>query len=322
MNSEKLINEINQLISILRSQVELSGSLNLLSINVHCENFYRDLLNELYDLKLVNTNFSDQNSASIDLLDIQSKIAYQVTSDPSLEKTRNTVKKFVEHEINLKVDNLIILNITQKQNHRDPFIEYGVYQFDTKNNIIDHRDIIKKINNLDIEKLQSIHKIVNQYINPNWLLPASNNPSQKLSSIHKIIEGISDIEHSVEVKDLDVLPYTIERKIDHNNLLFYKKYLSKFQSFAWIIQSQIELLEQNGQPTISNKLYKYVDDKFMSFFLAQLTPDYLVHHICEDIKKDLEKNKVLSITLDDIAYVPYVVFYVFSKCKIFDKPPC
>lgn len=322
MNSEKLINEVSQLISILRSQVELSGSLNLLSINVHCENFYRDLLNELYNLNLVNSNFSDQNSASIDLIDIQAKVAYQVTSDPTLEKVRHTVNKFVEHEINLQVDELIIINIAQKKNHREQFIKSGAFTFDAKNNVIDHRNILKKINDLDIEKLQLIHKIVNQYINPNWLLPASNNPSQKLSSIHKILEGISDIEHSIELKELDVLPYTIEQKIDYNSLLFYQKYLSKFQGFAWIIQSQIELLEQNGQPTISNKLYKYVDDKFMNLVMKQLTPDYLVHQICEDIKSDLEKNKILSITLDDIAYVPYVVFYVFSKCKIFDKPPC
>lgn len=322
MNSQKLIDEVTQLISVLRSQVELCGSLNLLSINVHCENFYRELLNELYDLNLVNSNFSDQNSASIDLIDIQSKVAYQVTSDPTLEKVKHTVSKFVEHKIYLQVDELIIINIFQKKNHREQFIESGDFTFDAKNNVIDHRNILKKINDLGIDKLQLIHKIVNQYINPNWLLPASNNPSQKLSSIHKILEGISDIEHSIELKELDILPYTIEQKIDYNSLLFYQKYLSKFQSFAWIIQSQIELLEQNGQPTISNKLYKYVDDKFMNLVLKQLTPDYLVHQICEDIKSDLEKNKILSITLDDIAYVPYVVFYVFSKCKIFDKPPC
>ena len=115
MNSEKLINEINQLLSILRSQIELSGSLNLLSINVHCENFYRDLLNELYDLKLINSNFSEQNSASIDLLDLNSKIAYQITSDSSLEKARHTVSKYIEHGINTKVDTLIILNISQKK---------------------------------------------------------------------------------------------------------------------------------------------------------------------------------------------------------------
>lgn len=322
MNSQKLIDEVTQLISVLRSQVELCGSLNLLSINVHCENFYRELLNELYDLNLVNSNFSDQNSASIDLIDIQSKVAYQVTSDPTLEKVKHTVSKFVEHKIYLQVDELIIINIFQKKNHREQFIESGDFTFDAKNNVIDHRNILKKINDLGIDKLQLIHKIVNQYINPNWLLPASNNPSQKLSSIHKILEGISDIEHGIELKELDILPYTIEQKIDYNSLLFYQKYLSKFQSFAWIIQSQIELLEQNGQPTISNKLYKYVDDKFMNLVLKQLTPDYLVHQICEDIKSDLEKNKILSITLDDIAYVPYVVFYVFSKCKIFDKPPC
>lgn len=322
MNSEKLINEISQLISILRSQVELSGSLNLLSINVHCENFYRELLNALYGLNLVNSNFSAQNSASIDLLDLQSKVAYQVTSDPTFEKVKHTVNKFVEHNINTQVDKLIILNITQKKNYREPFIQSGNFKFDTKNNVIDHRDIVKKINDLDINNLQVIHQIVNKYINPNWLLPASNNPSQKLSSIHRILEGISDIEYDIEIKELDIQPYTIEQKIDYNNLLFYKKYLSKFQNFSWIIQTQIELLEQNGQPTISNKLYKYVDDKFMYFSLRQLTPDYLVHHICEDIKNDLENNKIISITLDDIAYVPYVVFYVFSKCKIFDKPPC
>ena len=41
----------------LERKVEMLGALNLRDINIDCENFYRDLLNLLYNLNLENSNF-------------------------------------------------------------------------------------------------------------------------------------------------------------------------------------------------------------------------------------------------------------------------
>lgn len=323
MNNQILIDDIIHMLSMLRSKVELSGTLNLLSINIHCENFYRDLLNTLYDINLVNSNFSEQNSASIDLIDIEAKIAYQVTSDASLAKAKKTVDKFIEYKIHEKIEKLIILNILHRKNHTDSSYNVGDFSFDLKNNIIDHREIVKLIGNLEITKLQKVHELVNSYLNPMYVLPNISNPHQRMSSIQKILQGISEIQYQGMVRKLDTLPYTIEDKINHNNLKIYKEHLAKLQSVSWSIQTQIETLEQNGHPTISDKLYTYVDGKFMTYKLqGGFEADNLVFQICNDIKRDLENNNVSTITLDDVAYVPYVVFYVFSKCKIFEKPPC
>lgn len=96
MNRDKFISYINEKLSILITQTQLYGTLNISALNIHCENFYRDLLNILYQLDLKNTNFNCSNYAAIDLKDDNNKIAYQVTSNYSKKKVQDTVSKFIE----------------------------------------------------------------------------------------------------------------------------------------------------------------------------------------------------------------------------------
>lgn len=322
MNNQNLINDIKTLLTMLSAHVKVSGTLNQLSINVHCESFFLELLNNLYNYNLKNTNFDEQNSASIDLIDEDCKLAIQVTSDSSLKKTRSTLEKFVEKKLNTKVDRLIILNIVGKIKHNEDFLEYEGFKLDTKKDIIDYNDLIKLINNFQIDRLKEVSLLINKHLNPVYLFPSPPNGQRKMSSIHRILEGISDIENTVNAEQPDTQPYTIEQKIEHNKIEIYRRFLDKFRMSSWIIQTQIEFLEQNGQPMISTKLFHYVDQKFMQLLLIEPDPDTLILKICSEIKKDLEMAPTPSITLDDVAYIPSVVFFVFSKCKIFEKPPC
>ena len=74
MIQEQCINTINDGLSFLSAKIKALNSCNLTSINIHCEYFFRDFLNLLLDLKLVNTNSLKQNSPAIDLGDEEKKI--------------------------------------------------------------------------------------------------------------------------------------------------------------------------------------------------------------------------------------------------------
>ena len=313
--------QIKRALSCLSYEVSMSTSLNQLSINVHAEQFFVELLNALYNYNLVNANFEEQNVASIDLLDVTNRVAIQVTSDSSLGKVRETLKKFCEKRLYEKADKLIILNLIKKNNHKQQTIGGAEFQIDLKKDVWDYTDLISEINNLNIEKLIEINNLVNKYLNPNTLYPI---PDQNLtpSTFHNILNGISKLKPIVQVKLPDTLPYTIEAKAQHNSILQYIRHFSTYQRFAWSIQTQLDFLEENTLPGITEQLFNYVEQVWIDLEFEEDNSDILVRKICKKINEELKLNDTIFLTMDDIRYIPYVVFFVFSKCKIFEKPPC
>lgn len=313
--------QIKRALGSLSYEVSMSTSLNQLSINVHAEQFFSELLNFLFNYNLINTNFEEQNAASIDLLDEGNRIAIQVTSDSSLNKVRQTLDKFCERKFHEKVDRLIILNLIKKTKHKEKNIENADFKINLKEDVWDYTDLISEINNLEIEKLIEINELINKHLNPTILFPL---PDQNLtpSTIHRILNGISKLNPVIQAKYPDTLPYTTEAKVQHNNILQYIKHFNSFQRFAWSIQLQLDFLEANTIPGITEQLYNYVEQVWIELSFDEDNPDLLVKKICNKINDELKINDSIFLTVDDIRYIPYVVFFVFSKCKIFEKPPC
>ncbi|NWN64192.1 SMEK domain-containing protein, partial [Pseudomonas allii] len=144
-------------LSWLKVQVDYHNSLSLTDINHGAEDFYCGLLNLIYGYSLKNINITDLNAAAIDLGDEQNKIAIQVTSTAALSKTKYTVEKFIEKELYKKFDKLLIINIVKKSKHEVPTIGGPEFYLDTKRDILDVEDLIKKINNNpDLKRLKVI----------------------------------------------------------------------------------------------------------------------------------------------------------------------
>lgn len=316
-----MMQQIKSALGSLSFEISMSASLNQLSINVHAEQFFVELLNMVYGYKLINTNFEEQNSASIDLLDESNKIAIQVTSDSSLKKVRETLIKFCEKKINEKVEKLIVLNIVKKNNHQQKHLEEKGFKINLKEDVWDYTDLLSAINNLDIDKLFKVNELISKYLNPTILYPL---PDQNLTTptIHRLLKGISKLKPVIQAKLPDTLPYTTEAKAKYNNILQYIKHFDSYQRFAWNIQAQLDFLEENSIPGITEQLFNYVEQVWIDLSFGEDNPDLLIKKICNQINDELELSKTNFLTIEDIRYVPYVVFFVFSKCKIFEKPPC
>jgi len=99
MERQDYISQITDALAILSRKVEIKSALNLTDINIHAEDFYKDLLNLSFGYQLVNINTINPNAAAIDLGDVNNKTAIQVTSTSSLSKTRKTVEKFIEKKL-------------------------------------------------------------------------------------------------------------------------------------------------------------------------------------------------------------------------------
>ena len=95
MNLKKSRDKINEMMSRFVTQVEGSIAMNMLDINRVSEDVLIPLFSEVYghtDLKNLNVS-EGRNFPAIDLGDKETKTAYQITSTPTSEKVKETLKK-------------------------------------------------------------------------------------------------------------------------------------------------------------------------------------------------------------------------------------
>ena len=68
-------------------------------MHLHAESFAKVLLNKVYGYDLVNLNHLNQNMPAVDLGDYKRGIAFQITTTNSIQKIKDTVIKYLAHDI-------------------------------------------------------------------------------------------------------------------------------------------------------------------------------------------------------------------------------
>jgi len=179
--------------AILRNMIETSSALNLMSIHVTAENFFRDLLNLLLGYDLVNLNMVLANSAAIDLGDESKKVCIQVTATADKSKIDKTVKKFVEKGLNNQYSRLIMLIVTKKKKYQSDTISdpTGAFKIDVKSDIWDWDEIAKFANDLSSEKLHEVREFMEAAIK----VVSSNIPQKEVATFIDLMLILSNESH-------------------------------------------------------------------------------------------------------------------------------
>lgn len=156
---QEAFNNISRVLAITRYDIEQRQLINEYGLNIHGENYFRDIFNFIYDeFDLENDNFNSRNSACIDLIDTQEKIAYQITTTRTKEKITNTLdalkqKKYKDYTI--KIFFLIDKANPNKNTIQEIKKDYGV---DLKDCLLDYTDLISDIENLETNKLLELNQ--------------------------------------------------------------------------------------------------------------------------------------------------------------------
>ena len=150
-----LIDRITAQFTRIRLEVAARNSLHLNDLNIHAEEFFKTLLNKVYNYNLINLNLDSIVAKAIDLGDYDARVAIQVTSDNSKRKINETFKKFCEDAFHHKFNNLKILVIGNRT-ARVGTIKHEDFVFDYKSDVIDLNAILKAIQGLDTVKLTEI----------------------------------------------------------------------------------------------------------------------------------------------------------------------
>ncbi len=167
MNMQKSQEKIEELMALFLFRVKSANAMGKTDINRIAETVLIPLFSEIYgheDLRNLNTS-ENPNFPAIDLGDKKTRTAYQITSDPSSQKIKETLTKFVEHGLHNEYNHLIVYILTEKQqSYRAKFddIIKGKFSFNAKNDIRDFKDLLKEISSFSIEKLQKIEELLEQ----------------------------------------------------------------------------------------------------------------------------------------------------------------
>ena len=161
------------------------------------------LLGEVFEFRHLRSlnHFERYNFAAIDLGDDINRVAIQVTATATLDKIKETITKFIEYKLYQRYDRLIIYILTEKQSSYSTNtinrIVQNQFVFDTKKDILDHRDILGSISGFEIDRLRRIEKIVEDYFgdDPLSLLstPVRNQFLTLIRDSNQLFAGRTDV---------------------------------------------------------------------------------------------------------------------------------
>jgi hypothetical protein len=166
MNLNRIQERILELFSIFVTQVKGATTMSRTDINRVSEVVLVPVLSRAFNYPhLRNLNYTEYfNYPGIDLGDMEARVAIQVTSTTDSDKVKDTLTKFVRHELYKKYDRLIIYILTEKQSSYSgkgfEEIIQGKFDFDKDRDIIDYRDVLKAISSLQVDKARRIERIL------------------------------------------------------------------------------------------------------------------------------------------------------------------
>lgn len=143
----------------LAGQVEMRCQLGLTDLNIHLENFYKDILSPLYQANFRNLNEFRSNEPGLDLGDKRKRVAFQVTSNKKGAKINDTLAKVTDDQLAI-YDSIYILIVRAKQGSYGSLNQKDMKRCRfTKKHILDYRDICAKLMSAETADLERIHDI-------------------------------------------------------------------------------------------------------------------------------------------------------------------
>ena len=164
MTRQELLQRSSSLLARFAQEVKVANAMGLFDINTVAEDFLIPIFSMAFNCPdLRNQNRIQMNFPAVDLGCKTSSTSIQITSDSSSSKVRETLEKFESHNLSSDFDSLYVYVITERQNsYSSQKLTEAVNKlsinFDTSTNILDFRDLAKKLGELTNEQLERINE--------------------------------------------------------------------------------------------------------------------------------------------------------------------
>jgi hypothetical protein len=150
---QQALAKINHVLSLDELMIQRNQAINDYSLNIHGENYFRDIFNRVFNRRYVNANLEKDNAPYVDLVDHREKEFVQITTTRTKEKILNTLKILESEEY--KGYTVYIYYLLEKSSPKTSTIkeikdEFGI---DISDSLKNSQDLYKSIANLTDENL-------------------------------------------------------------------------------------------------------------------------------------------------------------------------
>lgn len=300
-------------LSLLAYEVDIRGSLNILDLHVHCENFYARLLNCIYGLKLTNMNIVEQNSEGIDLIDRINKIVLQVSSTATATKVQKSLEKDLSAYKGYRFRFISISQDASKLRVKIFRNPHGLV-FNPKKDIIDVKSLSAEIVALQPSRQHQVYKFLQSE------LLAENDAAPSESNIAALINIIGCEDLSIGAQNSGAIPFNVETKIEINNLEVAIEIIEQHKIYHHRIDKIYASFDEVGRNKSTSVLHAF--NRIYLQLSKQHEGDNLFFKIVQhfiDVAKS--SSNFQPTTLEELELcVNILAVDAFLRCRIFKKP--
>ena len=320
---------ISRTLAITRYDIEQHQLVNDQSLNIHGENWFRDIFNLVYSTNFfVNANIETKtgNASAVDLIDKNKGIAYQITTTRTKEKVENTLNKVKTTEY--KDYTLKIFFLLEKSKFNKDTKQYfkNEYNINIQDYLIDYTDLLKDIEALETDKLIEL----NQKLFIKSAEKYTDNITLSLIFKHLIKEKKNVI---VDYMDDDFGTVDTKSKLDINNInekisakikesLDYRVILDDFCNIDnLLIDLKSYIIDDIYKNILLEKLKKKVSVKeLLSKKTSELQDIATIYEInfnnlISQLHKEIENSiEIIDFNSMNIAWI--IIAYFFELCDV------
>lgn len=305
---------INKL-AVLAHEVELRNSVNILDLNIYCEDFFARLLNLLFGHTLTNMNATQQNAASIDLIDKTNKVILQVSSTA----TQNKVQTALSHTTLKSYSgyNFRFVSISKDASDlkKKTFQNPNGLVFSAADDIIDLKTISALLLHKPPSKLQQIYSFLREELSQRDPLPPSE------TNIAALIKILGNEDLSPAAQNGVPIPFLIEDKIQFNNLDVASELIETYAIYQPRIDKLYASFDVVGKNRSTSVLGMF-QATYLKLKKAGSKNDDLFFEIVESVMEMVKNSSNYSpIPAEELELcIQVLAVDAFVRCRIFKNP--
>lgn len=313
MNRSIYFNLCEEKLSVLCTRIELRGSLNVLDIHVHAENFYRDLFNILFDWNLENINQTMQNADGIDLIDRANKLIIQVSSTVTKAKIDKSLSKNLSY---YKGWNFKFISISKEADHLKGKVfknPHGLI-FASDKDIYDIKFILSEIQHFNINKQREVFNFLKNELEP------ISDPISNKTNIADVINILAKEDFEVFSYSINSRPFLIEKKLVFNNLKSAIAIVNEYKIQHHRIDGVYQTFNLSGKNK-SNSILNWIRSSYIKESI-NFSNDQLFFQVVDvAIRRVQSSSNYVLIPLEELEMcVNAIIVDAFIRCKIFEHP--
>lgn len=315
MNRPYYFNYIDEKLTVLSYRIRQRGKLNLLELNIHCENFFAELFNIVLNYELVNMNAKKQNNEGADLLDIKNKIIAQVSSTSTKKKIEDSLSKNLFLKFPGYRFKFISIANDASELKEQKFKNPHSVLFEPADDIIDVNVMLKSILNKSIDEQKMVYEFIKKELGDKVDIVKMDS---NLATIINIVslEALTNITEQPETNSFE-----IEKKIQYNDLKSVKMLIDDYKIYYQKLDQKYKEFDKQGAFK-SFTVLQTIRKQYCTLKKEIKDTDEVFLKIMENIMEIVKSSKnFVEINYEELEmYVGILVVDAFIRCKIFENP--